>query len=78
MISPDRAEVETVIEELAEEGEPGIERRRQALVRRGIGDDNIDAFEFDAACFGHGKPIRSDAAARFRKKWRPARAAQTV
>ncbi|SIO32779.1 Glyoxylase, beta-lactamase superfamily II [Singulisphaera sp. GP187] len=31
----------------------------------------LAALEFEAACFGHGKPIKRDAAARFRKKWRP-------
>ncbi len=30
-------EIEAVIEELAEQREPGIERRRQAFVRRGVG-----------------------------------------
>lgn len=31
----------------------------------------LAAFEFSAACFGHGKPIKSGASALFRKKWRP-------
>ena len=41
-------EVETVIEELAEQREPGVERRRQALVGRDVGDDDVGAVELDA------------------------------
>jgi glyoxylase-like metal-dependent hydrolase (beta-lactamase superfamily II) len=33
--------------------------------------EKLAALEFAAACFGHGKPIKIRAAARFRKKWHP-------
>ena len=29
----------------------------------------LSRLEFQVACFGHGKPIRQDASARFRKRW---------
>ncbi|MCY1219729.1 hypothetical protein D9M72_317150 [compost metagenome] len=32
-------QVQTVVEELAEEGEPGVERRGKSLIRRGVGDE---------------------------------------
>ena len=41
-------EIEAVVEELAEQGEPGVERRRQAFVGRGVGDDDVGAVELDA------------------------------
>ena len=41
-------EVEAVVEELAEQCEPGVERRRQALVRRDVGDLDVGALELDA------------------------------
>jgi glyoxylase-like metal-dependent hydrolase (beta-lactamase superfamily II) len=31
----------------------------------------LAALDFDVACFGHGKPITTSAAARFREKWSP-------
>jgi hypothetical protein len=31
--------------------------------------DSFDSLSFDAAGFGHGKPIARDAATRFRNKW---------
>ena len=34
-------QVEAVVEELAEEGEPAVERRRQAGVRRDVGDEQV-------------------------------------
>ena len=33
----------------------------------------LTAFEFAVACFGHGRPIRSGASRRFRRKWSPTR-----
>jgi glyoxylase-like metal-dependent hydrolase (beta-lactamase superfamily II) len=33
----------------------------------------LAALEFEVACFGHGRPIRSGASGRFRQKWSPAR-----
>ena len=41
-------EVEAVIEELAEQREPGIERGRQAVVRRDVGDLDVVAVHRDA------------------------------
>ena len=41
-------EVEAVIEELAEQREPGVERRRQALVRRDVGQMDVVAVHGDA------------------------------
>jgi glyoxylase-like metal-dependent hydrolase (beta-lactamase superfamily II) len=32
----------------------------------------LAALDFEVACFGHGRPIPSGAAARFRRKWPPA------
>ena len=41
-------EVEAVIEELAEQREPGVERRRQAFVRRDVGQVDVVAVHGDA------------------------------
>ena len=41
-------EVEAVVEELAEQREPGVERRRQALVRRDVGQVDVVAVHCDA------------------------------
>lgn len=35
----------------------------------------LAALDFEVACFGHGRPIRGGAAAKFRRKWPPARSA---
>jgi glyoxylase-like metal-dependent hydrolase (beta-lactamase superfamily II) len=37
----------------------------------------LAALEFQVACFGHGRPIRSGASGRFRQKWSPARETTT-
>lgn len=31
--------------------------------------EKLSALDFEVACFGHGKPIHSDASVQFRKKW---------
>ena len=41
-------EIQTVVEELAEQREPGIERRRQADVRGDVGDLDVVAVHRDA------------------------------
>ena len=41
-------EVEAVIEELAEQREPRVERRREAFVRRDVGQMDVVALHFDA------------------------------
>ena len=66
-------EVEAVIEELAEQGEPRVERRRQAFVRRDVGQVDVVALHLDAEGLqsgiaddtgrfqvGHGDRVRSD------------------
>ena len=77
-------EVEAVIEELAEQREPRVERRRQAFVRRDVGKMDVVAVHRDAERLergiahdarrfkvGHGRR-RGRLAARPEQRWPPA------
>jgi glyoxylase-like metal-dependent hydrolase (beta-lactamase superfamily II) len=48
-----------------------VDAGRRSLAR-------LAALEFEVACFGHGKPIRSGASTRFRRKWPAARGSKVA
>ena len=62
-------EIEAVIEELAEQREPGVERGRQAFVRRDVGEMDVVAIQLDAVT--GSTAASADSASGFERRLRP-------